>query len=82
MFSGGLSLWHILIVVLVVFILFGPRKIARTGKDLGDRLSHIGEEREDPTSEPLVGPPDPAPARKRGLAYRLGRMLARRRVKP
>jgi len=32
---GGLSIWHILIVVLVVFVLFGKGRISGMMEDLG-----------------------------------------------
>lgn len=32
---GGLSIWHWLIVLLVVVLVFGTKKLANVGKDMG-----------------------------------------------
>ena len=35
---GGLSLWQILIILLVIVVLFGGKKIRNMGSDLGEGL--------------------------------------------
>ena len=35
---GGISIWQILIVLLVVLVLFGGKKIRTMGSDLGEGL--------------------------------------------
>ncbi len=35
---GGISIWQILIVLLVVLVLFGGKKIRALGSDLGEGL--------------------------------------------
>jgi sec-independent protein translocase protein TatA len=35
---GGLSIWHWLLVLLVVFLLFGAKNIKNVGRDLGEAI--------------------------------------------
>ncbi|SVB31110.1 uncharacterized protein METZ01_LOCUS183964 [marine metagenome] len=35
---GGISLWQILIILLVIVVLFGGKKIRNMGSDLGEGL--------------------------------------------
>jgi len=35
---GGMSIWHILIVLLIVLLLFGPSKLPNLGKSLGEAI--------------------------------------------
>lgn len=35
---GGLSIWHWLIVLVIVVLIFGTRKLGNVGKDLGDAV--------------------------------------------
>ena len=35
---GGFSLWHWLIVLLVVVLIFGTKRLGNVGKDLGDAV--------------------------------------------
>ncbi len=35
---GGLSIWHWLIVLVVVVLVFGTKKLGSVGKDLGDAV--------------------------------------------
>ena len=35
---GGISFWQILIILVVILILFGGKKIRTTGSDLGEGL--------------------------------------------
>ncbi|MBC8221787.1 MAG: twin-arginine translocase TatA/TatE family subunit, partial [SAR86 cluster bacterium] len=35
---GGISIWQILIILLVILVLFGGKKIRNMGSDLGEGL--------------------------------------------
>jgi sec-independent protein translocase protein TatA len=35
---GGLSIWHLLIVLIIVLFFFGPRKLPELGKGLGEAI--------------------------------------------
>ncbi len=35
---GGLSIWHWLIVLVIVVLIFGTKKLSNVGKDLGDAV--------------------------------------------
>ena len=35
---GGLSIWHLLIVLLIVVLVFGTKRLGNVGKDLGEAL--------------------------------------------
>ena len=35
---GGLSLWHWLIVLVIVILVFGTKRLGNVGKDLGDAV--------------------------------------------
>jgi sec-independent protein translocase protein TatA len=57
---GGLSIWHWLIVLLVVVLIFGTKKLRNIGQDLGGAVKGFKEgmksdelaETEKPASEP------------------------------
>ncbi len=36
---GGISIWQLLILLVIVILLFGTRKLPRLGKDLGDAIN-------------------------------------------
>jgi sec-independent protein translocase protein TatA len=38
---GSLSLWHWLIVLIVVLLIFGPRRLADIGKSMGDGVRSL-----------------------------------------
>jgi sec-independent protein translocase protein TatA len=40
---GGLSIWHWLIVLLVVVLIFGTKKLTNIGKDLGGAVRGFKE---------------------------------------
>ncbi len=54
---GSLSLWHWLIVLLVVVLVFGTKKLKNVGKDLGEAIhdfkesAKIGEEQKKDSKE-------------------------------
>jgi TatA/E family protein of Tat protein translocase len=43
-FEGAFSIWHIAIVLVVLFVVVGPKRISRMGKSLGDTVTHFVEE--------------------------------------
>jgi len=38
---GGLSIWHWLLVLVIVVLIFGTRKLKDLGKDLGDAVRNF-----------------------------------------
>tara|TARA_B100001029_G_C15063933_1_gene461556 strand:+ start:12807 stop:12989 length:183 start_codon:yes stop_codon:yes gene_type:complete len=52
---GGISFWQILIILVVILVLFGGKKIRTMGSDLGEGLKGfkkaIKDENEDNTSD-------------------------------
>jgi len=78
MFEGLFSPWHLVIIAAVVFLVFGPRRLARRWDDLRhgvERLASGDASTPEPSSEH-----QPAPDRRRsGVAYRLGRLFHRGR---
>ena len=40
---GGFSLWHWLIVLLIVVLVFGTKRLKNVGKDLGDAVKGFKE---------------------------------------
>jgi sec-independent protein translocase protein TatA len=61
---GGLSIWHWLIVLLVVLLIFGTKKLRNIGQDLGGAVKGFKEGMK--TSEEAGGTPKEAepPAQK------------------
>lgn len=50
---GGLSIWHWLIVLLVVILIFGTKKLRNIGSDLGGAVKNFKEGmREDEPKQP------------------------------
>ena len=50
---GGFSLWHWLVVLLVVVLIFGTRRLGNTGKDLGTSIKEFKKAmREDEPAPP------------------------------
>ncbi len=60
---GGFSIWHWLIVLLVVVVIFGTKKLRNIGADLGGAVKGFKEgmrSASDPPEEPPVAPPPAA----------------------
>ncbi len=55
---GGLSIWHLLILLVVVLLVFGTKKIKTLGEDLGGALRGFKEGMKDPAE--AGKPADPA----------------------
>ena len=49
---GGLSIWHWLIVLLVVVLIFGTKKLRNIGQDLGGAVKGFKEGMKSPEGEP------------------------------
>lgn len=54
---GTFSIWHWLIVLLVVILIFGTKKLSNLGKDLGSAVKGFkdGMKPEDPGDDALRG---------------------------
>ncbi len=40
---GSFSIWHWLVVLLIIMLVFGTRKLGNIGKDLGDAVRNFKE---------------------------------------
>ena len=71
MFEGAFSFWHIAILAFVIFIVVGPKMLQKQWNRAAQSVSQFvnGE----------TAKPAPAPVKKRGLAYRLGRLFKRKK---
>jgi sec-independent protein translocase protein TatA len=49
---GGLSIWHWLIVLLVVVLIFGTKKLRNIGQDLGGAVKGFKEGMKEPETTP------------------------------
>ncbi|KAF1693906.1 twin-arginine translocase subunit TatA [Pseudoxanthomonas jiangsuensis] len=45
---GGLSIWHWIIVLVVVLLVFGTKRLRNAGKDLGEAVKGFKEGMRDP----------------------------------
>jgi sec-independent protein translocase protein TatA len=59
---GGLSIWHWLIVLVVVVLIFGTKKLRNIGQDLGGAVKGFKEGMKSETDGPAGPAPDAAPA--------------------
>ena len=56
---GGLSIWHWLLVLVVVVLIFGTKKLRNVGADLGGAVKGFKEgmkSAEDPAASPVEPP--------------------------
>lgn len=53
---GGLSIWHWLIVLLVVVLIFGTKKLRNIGQDLGGAVKGFKEGMKTETDSAAVNP--------------------------
>ena len=67
---GGLSIWHWLIVLLVVVLIFGTKKLRNVGQDLGGAVKGFKEGMKSQDSEPI--PPGAADAAAAQSSAQLG----------
>jgi len=56
---GGLSIWHWLIVLLVVVLIFGTKKLRNIGQDLGGAVKGFKEGMKGPEEEPPAQATEP-----------------------
>ncbi len=56
---GGLSLWHWLVVLVIVVLVFGTRRLKNVGQDLGEAVKGFrkGMQDEDKPAEPMQSLP-------------------------
>ena len=52
---GGFSIWHWLIVLLVVVLLFGTKKLRNAGSDLGSAIRSFRKGLQDEDPPPQLG---------------------------
>ena len=63
---GSFSIWHWLLVLLVVLLIFGPKKLSEVGKGLGEGMKNFkkglndDEEQKPPSIEASKGSKDGA----------------------
>jgi sec-independent protein translocase protein TatA len=57
---GGLSIWHWLIVLLVVVLIFGTKKLRNIGQDLGGAVKGFKEGMKSSEGEPSSPPAESA----------------------
>ncbi|MDA0687698.1 MAG: Sec-independent protein translocase subunit TatA [Proteobacteria bacterium] len=59
---GGIGIWQLLIILLIVFMLFGTKKLRNLGSDLGGALkgfkTAMKDNEEEPDSDPEDEPKD------------------------
>ncbi|MFA7268215.1 MAG: Sec-independent protein translocase subunit TatA [Sterolibacterium sp.] len=56
---GGLSIWHWLIVLVIVMLVFGTKKLRNIGSDLGGAVKGFKEGMREGTSEKTAGTEPP-----------------------
>lgn len=49
---GGLSLWHWLIVLVIVVLVFGTKRLKNVGQDLGDAVKGFKKGMQDDVAKP------------------------------
>jgi sec-independent protein translocase protein TatA len=59
---GGLSIWHWLIVLLVVVLIFGTKKLRNIGQDLGGAVKGFKEGMKTPEDAAAASAEAPAPS--------------------
>jgi len=65
---GSLSIWHWLIVLLIVIMVFGTKKLKNIGTDLGSAVKGFKEGMKDGGSAPEDKPAAPAQVTQAGAA--------------
>jgi sec-independent protein translocase protein TatA len=58
---GGLSIWHWLIVLLVVVLIFGTKKLRNMGADLGGAVKGFKEGMKSSETDAEAPPAEPPP---------------------
>ena len=61
---GAIEPWHLIVVLVVVLLIFGPKRLPEVGKSLGETIREFRKattgERKDSVSEAAALPPAPA----------------------
>ena len=65
---GGLSIWHWLIVLLVVVLIFGTKKLRNIGQDLGGAVKGFKEGMKAPEGSEPAPPAGTTPASSQQIA--------------
>jgi sec-independent protein translocase protein TatA len=65
---GGLSIWHWLIVLLVVVLIFGTKKLRNIGQDLGGAVKGFKDGMKSPDSSDPASPTSAAPGTSQQIA--------------
>lgn len=55
---GGLSIWHWLIVLVIVVLVFGTKRLGNIGKDLGEAVKGFKKGVQDEDKKPSAQLPD------------------------
>ena len=63
---GSFSIWHWLIVLVVVIAIFGTKKLRNVGSDLGAAVKGFKDGMKDGTADAPVTPPQQVTAHKAG----------------
>lgn len=61
---GSFSIWHWLIVLLIVVLVFGTKKLTNIGKDLGGAVKGFKDGMKDGAADPVVPPAQQVTANK------------------
>jgi sec-independent protein translocase protein TatA len=61
---GSFSIWHWLIVLVIVALIFGTKKIRNIGADLGGAVKGFKEGMKDPNAKEGEASPEAAPAQR------------------
>ncbi len=81
----GISIWQLLIILLIVVVLFGTKKLRNIGGDLGSAIKNFrtsmrdgeagGEEDVSKSSPQATKPDDVTPAKKDNIAEEKGNII-------
>jgi sec-independent protein translocase protein TatA len=63
---GGISIWQLLIVLLIVVLLFGTKKLRNMGGDLGSAIKNFRSSVKDPDGQADAGPDKDTHERREG----------------
>lgn len=59
---GGISLWQLLIILLIVVVIFGTTRLKSIGKDLGGAVKGFRSAMDDEDQPQLTADPEQSPA--------------------
>jgi sec-independent protein translocase protein TatA len=63
---GSMSIWHWMIVLLVVVLIFGTKKLRNIGQDLGGAVKGFKEGMKSGDADVSSPPPSPTPSQQLG----------------